>query len=292
MKKTALLNYKGLFGDQEAPFQYLPVHYEPLQTRSEIYDYEIIEHLHTNLVQVFIISSGGGLLLSAGRRIKIEAPCVLVIPSNTMHGFAFQSEVRGGVFTLSDDWFEDCLQQSPPVFQHLDQLQYLAFEHAKATFETIIEWQDKITTALAQRDETTRRRISLLFQLLLLNLRSSETVYTSFPTAEYSRALQHYRAFKTLLKQFAYEEKTARFYAQELALTTVHLNRICKTITGQTTREIIHSYLVAEACKYLQGTSYSIAEIAYFLGFKDPAHFSKLFKKVKGETPRQFRNQQ
>ena len=39
----------------------------------------------------------------------------------------------------------------------------------------------------------------------------------------------------------------------------------------------------------LLNTSYSVSEIAYFLNFSDPAYFSRLFKKVVGVPPGEFR---
>ena len=46
---------------------------------------------------------------------------------------------------------------------------------------------------------------------------------------------------------------------------------------------------VAEAKAQLQHTELAIKEIAYRLGFADPAHFSTYFKKHTGLTPQQYR---
>ena len=49
------------------------------------------------------------------------------------------------------------------------------------------------------------------------------------------------------------------------------------------------STLENEAKKYLLNTNYSISEVSYFLNFKDPAYFTRLFKKMTGVTPSEFR---
>ncbi|MFK7981139.1 MAG: AraC family transcriptional regulator, partial [Saprospiraceae bacterium] len=62
--RKKIQSFSGIFGDHEAPFKRYFLHHEPLQTRSALYNYEITEHLHTQLVQIFLITSGSGLLLS------------------------------------------------------------------------------------------------------------------------------------------------------------------------------------------------------------------------------------
>ena len=66
---------------------------------------------------------------------------------------------------------------------------------------------------------------------------------------------------------------------------------ICQTLVQKSALQLVHEYLLIEAKKYLLGTSNSIAEISYFLDFKDPSHFSKFFRKMSGASPREFRRQ-
>jgi len=45
-----------------------------------------------------------------------------------------------------------------------------------------------------------------------------------------------------------------------------------------------------EAERQLRHTSMTITQIAYFLGFEDPAYFSRFFSKRVGVSPRAFRD--
>ena len=70
----ALVNYKGLYGDHQHPLLPNFIHYEALETRSKMYDWEINQHLHTDLYQIFIIESGEGVLISEQNEIQLNAP--------------------------------------------------------------------------------------------------------------------------------------------------------------------------------------------------------------------------
>lgn len=43
-----------------------------------------------------------------------------------------------------------------------------------------------------------------------------------------------------------------------------------------------------EAAKMLLKNEFNVSEIAYALGFSDPAYFTRLFKKYFGESPSEF----
>lgn len=83
--------------------------------------------------------------------------------------------------------------------------------------------------------------------------------------------------------------RTAKDYADRLAVHVNHLNKVLKEITGNTTTEIISNRIAQEAKILLKQTDWTISEIAYILGFDDLANFSNFFKKQTSFTPMGFR---
>jgi AraC-like DNA-binding protein len=79
-------------------------------------------------------------------------------------------------------------------------------------------------------------------------------------------------------------------YAEMLHVSADHLNRIIKLHSDKTAHELIDEMILREAKAYLLHSGLSIAEIAYQLGFSDPSHFNKFFRKPAGCTPLQYRN--
>ncbi|HXO78243.1 MAG TPA: helix-turn-helix transcriptional regulator, partial [Puia sp.] len=71
--------------------------------------------------------------------------------------------------------------------------------------------------------------------------------------------------------------RTPNDYAKRLAVHVNHLNKVLKVMTGSTTTEHIKNRVLQEAKILLKQTEWSVADIAYSLGFDDLAHFSNYF---------------
>ena len=84
--------------------------------------------------------------------------------------------------------------------------------------------------------------------------------------------------------------RTAKDYAERLAVHVNHLNKVLKENTGKTTTEIIGSRIIQEAKILLKQTKWNISEIAYSLGFEEVAHFSNFFRKQTSLAPVAFRS--
>jgi AraC family transcriptional activator of pobA len=84
--------------------------------------------------------------------------------------------------------------------------------------------------------------------------------------------------------------KTANDFAERLAVHVNHLNRALKEVTGKTTTEHISARIIQEAMALLRHSDWTIAQIAYGLGFEYPAYFNIFFKKHTGVTPMEARN--
>jgi AraC-like DNA-binding protein len=84
--------------------------------------------------------------------------------------------------------------------------------------------------------------------------------------------------------------KTAKDYADRLAVHVNYLNKKLKDSTGKTTTEIIAERVIQEAKILLKQTKWNVSEIAYALGFEEIAHFSNFFKKKTSLAPLEFRS--
>lgn len=79
-------------------------------------------------------------------------------------------------------------------------------------------------------------------------------------------------------------------FAQAQQLHPAYFSTVVKAKTGQSANKWIHDKIIIEAQAFLSKSTIPVKEIAYKLGFQEPTHFSKFFKKHLGETPNQYRN--
>lgn len=81
-----------------------------------------------------------------------------------------------------------------------------------------------------------------------------------------------------------------RTLAQKLNISSSYLSTIFKKETGQTLTDLIAARRVERAKELLQTTRLQIQTIAQHCGIVDVHYFSKIFKKVTGQTPKEYRD--
>ena len=82
---------------------------------------------------------------------------------------------------------------------------------------------------------------------------------------------------------------TVNLFAEEAHLTSGYFGDLIKKETGVTAQEIISRHIVERAKRWLTESADDISIVAYELGFQHPQHFSRMFKRITGISPTQFR---
>jgi len=82
---------------------------------------------------------------------------------------------------------------------------------------------------------------------------------------------------------------TVKWCAGELCLSPNYFGDLIKKETGRTAQEHIQLKLIGVAKERVLNPQYSISQISYGLGFQYPQHFTRMFKKIVGMTPNDYR---
>ena len=136
------------------------------------------------------------------------------------------------------------------------------------------------------RDEALRT----LYTLFLLDL--SDVQERAVGNHRYSeRTTELFVGFIRLLSIHFVEHHDIGFYASELCITTTHLSRIVRHVTGRTVVDYVNQMLLMEASWLLQTTDLPLAVIAERLHFADQSSFGKFFRRMKGVSPKAYRSQ-
>jgi AraC family transcriptional regulator, transcriptional activator of pobA len=288
MAKTRILHFDGLYGDLAKNTKEAYIFLELIKTRSETFDWVIKPHIHSHLYQVFCIESGHVILDSSEYSTSVKTPGIAIIPPGTMHGLQYSPNVKGYILTLSDSEFEELFSTASTLSFHFDTAQTILFSSRKQEFRKLMELIKQINTELfSEQAEKSLLLKALLSQFFITLLRLSETSEGN-KLQDTNKTLQHYRKFIQSVKNTG-SPKAISTYAKETGISSVHLNRICNQVCGKSALLIVQEHLIQQSKNYLAHSSYSIAEIAYLLNFEYPNYFARLFKKLHGISPKEYR---
>lgn len=96
--------------------------------------------------------------------------------------------------------------------------------------------------------------------------------------------------FYELVHEHHFAQKSIRFYAGELNISTRYLYKITMHVLKMTPKELIDYYVIAEAKKMLLTTIMTSQQIADKLHFSDQSAFGQYFKRNVGISPIEYRN--
>lgn len=286
MKKT-IKNFDGLYGEVVSSADRNYIFLEWIETRSKGFDWIIKPHLHTHLYQVFYIESGRVIVDSSAQSEQLKTPCILVIPPNTMHGFRYSPNVKGRILTISESIFDMLFPASAPIVLEFETLKCIVL-HASSNKSIRMLFREINDELFTDRVEKKLMLHALLCQLFVTVYRIS-LVHSISALKDTNATLHYYRRFIQLVKT-SDVQKSIPVYASELGISSVHLNRVCNQVCGKSALLIVQERLVDQAKNYLSHTSYTVAEIAYLLNFEYPNYFARLFKKLIGVSPKEYRN--
>jgi AraC family transcriptional regulator, transcriptional activator of pobA len=284
-----ITHYEGLYQDMDYKPKADYIFSELLETRSKNFDWQVEPHIHAHLFQVFYMKTGQVQFHGLAQVVDLPVPCILVIPPTVLHGFSYSVDTTGHILTLSETVIEPLFENLLAAAIRFETFQCISLStETRGLFEKTVDMIGQIDEELfAERTDKNALLRAYLTQLFILLSRQLQ-INEQINQANESTTLQHFRAFQKSLKNSELPKSIPDF-ADELAISAVHLNRICHAVTGKSASQLVQENIIQKAQNYLTYTSYSVSEIAYLLKFEYPNYFAKLFKKHTGLSPKDFR---
>jgi AraC family transcriptional regulator, transcriptional activator of pobA len=289
-------NY-NLYGESARPPWYDAFNFEWIAERSAPNDWHIDAHRHDALLQFLYIRGGGseGDVLIENARIRIEPPCIIMLPAQTVHGFSFAPDVDGLVVTAAQRSVEAVASiVAPglvPVLQRAAVTRISPQAARDSAMMPIIELLEREYRATDRGHMAAGMSllIALFVHVARLCERASAAPSLSSPNVSATeRRGAQLRRFRELVAAHFREHRPVEFYAQKLGVTVTQLGRICREEISSSPLAVVNEHLVREAQRDLVYSHMSIKQIAHSLGFADMAYFSRYFRKQTGVTPTQF----
>lgn len=282
-----------LYGDPPDDQAFDFIHIETISSRSSRHDWVIGAHRHRNLFQILVIARGGGEMTYETSTIAFEAPCAILVPATTAHGFRFRAEeTEGFVVSFTEDEVHGLGESSGEA---LARLRTLAADPVVTFGTNELDRVMQLCSALNEEGFLAREgfRLAMRGYLVLVAIEIARLAASRARTGAMTlkAADPTVDALRALLETHFRTERLLNFYASKLAMTPDRLNDHVKRATGVTAGHLIRQRVLTEAKRQLVFTAQPIHEIAYDLAFSDPSHFARFFRKQTGSTPQEFRAQ-
>ncbi|MGF1594467.1 MAG: helix-turn-helix domain-containing protein [Kiloniellaceae bacterium] len=278
----------ALYGeDRGTPFPDV-LHCESIPARASLHDWRIAPHRHHNLHQFFWIEAAGegkagGTATLEGRRHRLAPAAAISLPPMSVHGFDFAPGTAGWVVTLPLATLERLLAEAPGVKRALGGSAVLHPGDSPAwIFEAIAGEFAGGGLGRAQALASLAGLLATWFARALAR-RAAGAASGPRPGADLLAR------FQAMVEADYRRHRPLDRYAKTLGVTPTHLSRVARALTGRPASQIVLERRLLEARRALAYTSMQVAEVAYMLGYGDPAYFARVFTKATGESPSAFR---
>lgn len=94
---------------------------------------------------------------------------------------------------------------------------------------------------------------------------------------------------KEYIAEHYFEDITLGNVAEQIGISGGYLSTLFMQQLGVGFVEYLHGIRIDRACSYLEQNYLKNYEIAYKVGFRDEKYFSRVFKKIKGMSPKEYR---
>jgi AraC family transcriptional regulator, transcriptional activator of pobA len=240
---------------------------------------------------------GKGKITYGNQEIEINRNALVFFNRNVPYSWQALSEEQSGYFCLFTDQFLSTINRSatvsncpilrsdsiPVYFINEEQQEYLLSIFGKM--------QADIESSYVHKYDLMRNYVNVLsheaMKMQPSELGDVHVNGSAKLSSQFHELLE--RQFPIESPEHKLKLKTAKDYANRLGVHVNHLNRALKEITGKTTTEHIIDRVLAQSKVMLRHSNWSVAEIAFCLGFEYPAYFNNLFKKQIGTTPKSYR---
>ena len=209
---------------------------------------------------------------------------IIVTPAGVESGWKWHAKSKCIIITLNPAKFAKFAQIELGILLSTEQLKDLPQFLDEDITQSGVQLMQSLQCELgSQVMFESYARIFLTKLILKYGLQQNEYDFSkSFTARHYKQVLDYITV--NYGKNILLEDMAA-----EASLSPSHFARLFKQTIGQSPYQFLMSYRIEQAKRMLDNPNQLLVDIAIECGFSDQAHFSRVFKKIEGLTPKQYR---
>jgi AraC family transcriptional activator of pobA len=278
-----------LYGEPLRTSDERTVHVETIAARSRLHEWKIRPHRHRDLHQVLFLQRGSVVASIDDRSTELRAPAAIIVPPLSVHSFRFQEGTIGWVMSFGIDLAREIASTTHGLLDFLQRPAALPLDRSAIKATDLTPLSQMLLREFSRSAQGRDIALSGLLAAVLANLLRLARNGATDAEGAATREREIVARYRQLIESRYREHAAISAYARELGTSETRLRRACLAVAGQSPVEIVHQRLLVEAERQLRYTSMSVTQIAYFLGFEDPAYFSRFFTRFMRVSPRGFR---
>ena len=251
---------------------------------------ETIPALRRQFNLIYLLLEGEHDVKLGADRLDLKPNDLVIVPENMLYASDHIKNCKGYCIHFKTEFLKKQisgpLQEEFPFF-HFDAPHILNLTNHES--ETI---QQAFKNIITEYNRISPEKDFLLCNLILILLLRVRELYRSHVKElkkNTSRTEMIGQKFKILVEKHFIINRTVNDYAEMLHISSKHLSESVSQTLGRSPLQIIHDLLLLEAKVQLRSTDKSVSEIAYYLKFDDPSHFTHFIKRKTGLTPHELR---
>ena len=248
-------------------------------------------HRHSHY-EIIWLKKGKGIHHIDGQKFNYNGSVLFLLSPGQVHKIEQEEKGEGFVIKFLPELFKNQKEVEEYLIDSLLFDAIDAFPVINLTASQYKVFEDlfyQITVEFNTSEIGQQQILSSFLKILITNinrLKHLQEVYSFTPEFGYDI----FRKYKINIEKNYKTIHSVNEYALSLNTTARTLNGLAKKFSNKTAGQIIADRILLEAKRYLHHNTLSIKEIAFELGYEDPAYFTRFFKNNLGVSPQQYKD--
>lgn len=244
--------------------------------------------------ELYYVQQGHGTRMAGDTLQPFTAGDVALIPPSMLHRWEYvpDSADTGGcirylMVAFSHSLVERCMEVFPELRNRLVSIVFPvdALKFGPDSSRVIRR------TLLRMNDMDDLGRLCEMFRLLPFIFTSSDHTFAGKPV-NMERDVRRMQQISTYVMAHYVHAISLDEIAAEVNMNRSAFCSYFKRRKGMTFSQFVTQYRLNTACELLKHSHKQVSEICFTVGFNDVPHFNRIFKKLKGVTPQEYRKQE
>lgn len=263
---------------------------------------DVFNEIKTYDHRLFYILSDGGNIIINNTTYPLKYGTTILFQSGTKYVWSLDNISEIKFISVNFDYTQNYIQhkksmhpQNVDLFDEKKVFEKIVFRHPKMLNSPIVlnkipSFEKEIKQLTTDYLLSSRYKDEMLSSLLKYLIIKISNTYRMRQKNKQSD--KHYKLVNSIIEyiQNNYMNPiTNTSIAEHFCINPVYMNKIFKEYSGKSIHAFILDYRLTMSCILLKSEDVSIEEIALSVGYTDATQYSKMFKKHKGISPKDFR---